>query len=509
MLANREKWRAVTLCTLAGACATAHAEVRFIRADLATGANTGTSWADAFRGPDALARAISASSAGDHLWVAGGATRYIPSITGDRAATFPLKAGVTLLGGFAGDESQADQRNPAANPTILSGDLSGNDGAWPTTTGRGENSHHVLSATGADMSGTIDGFTITGGYANVGGQGLDSDKGAGLIVLSGGAPSIINCRFVNNRTTFGGGAVYIRQSSPTLTDCVLSSNIGGTYGGACDMAGFCNPVWTRCRIENNTAGRAGGVEVFGNSQPVFSNCLFTGNTSTATATMAPKGGGGLYIQQSSVTVRNCTFAGNTSAVSGGGILAVNSAVRVANSILWNNRGPGNATTGEQLVGSAFTALYSIVQGGYAGGTAIQTADPLFVSAADYHLQAASPAIDAGNNAEAGAEAADLDRRSRKIDDPRRADTGAGGLPVVDIGCFERPYHCPADMGGAGGTPGADGQLDNNDFVVFIDRFFTSTPSADLGGTGGTPGADGRFDNNDFVVFIDAFFAACP
>ena len=68
--------------------------------------------------------------------------------------------------------------------------------------------------------------------------------------------------------------------------------------------------------------------------------------------------------------------------------------------------------------------------------------------------------------------------------------------------------CAADIGVTGGTPGSDGVLDNNDFVVFIDRFFAHTPSADVGSTGGAPGADGAWDNNDFIVFIDQFFAGC-
>jgi hypothetical protein len=67
---------------------------------------------------------------------------------------------------------------------------------------------------------------------------------------------------------------------------------------------------------------------------------------------------------------------------------------------------------------------------------------------------------------------------------------------------------PADVGGPGGAPGADGLLNNNDFVVFIDLFFSHAPAADMGGTGGVAGADGSFDNNDFVVFIDRFFAGC-
>ncbi|HYC99582.1 MAG TPA: VCBS repeat-containing protein [Phycisphaerales bacterium] len=68
----------------------------------------------------------------------------------------------------------------------------------------------------------------------------------------------------------------------------------------------------------------------------------------------------------------------------------------------------------------------------------------------------------------------------------------------------------ADVGATGGvfTGCGDGVLDNNDFVVFIDLFFTGNAIADVGSQGGVPGADGRFDNNDFVVFIDMFFSGC-
>jgi hypothetical protein len=67
---------------------------------------------------------------------------------------------------------------------------------------------------------------------------------------------------------------------------------------------------------------------------------------------------------------------------------------------------------------------------------------------------------------------------------------------------------PADIAGQGADGNGDGILDNNDFIVFIDRFFLSDPRADYGSTGGVPGADGQFNNNDFVVFIDLFFAGC-
>jgi plastocyanin len=92
------------------------------------------------------------------------------------------------------------------------------------------------------------------------------------------------------------------------------------------------------------------------------------------------------------------------------------------------------------------------------------------------------------------------------------DTGSG--TAVGMAGFIKvvaPVHpdCPADLGVAGGAAGQDGQLDNNDFVVFIDDFFAHDVKADVGTTGGLPGADGAWNNNDFIVYIDLFFQGCP
>jgi hypothetical protein len=74
--------------------------------------------------------------------------------------------------------------------------------------------------------------------------------------------------------------------------------------------------------------------------------------------------------------------------------------------------------------------------------------------------------------------------------------------------IENATDCPADLGMAGGFAGQDGVLDNNDFIMFINYFFTNNPIADIGRAGGIEGADLQYDNNDFIVFINRFFAGC-
>jgi hypothetical protein len=88
--------------------------------------------------------------------------------------------------------------------------------------------------------------------------------------------------------------------------------------------------------------------------------------------------------------------------------------------------------------------------------------------------------------------------------------GGGALDVaLRSGRIEQQTGCgPADLGAAGGVPGSDGALDNNDFIAFINYFFASDPHADKGVAGGLPGSDGLYNNNDFIAFISLFFSGC-
>src|SRR5690606_26025359 len=113
------------------------------------------------------------ASAGDEIWVAEGTYRPdagAGETAGDRAATFQLASGVEVYGGFAGGETDRDQRDWVANPTILSGDIG-------TAGVASDNSYHVVTGSGAAATAILDGFTITSGYAHA---GVPNDRGAGI-----------------------------------------------------------------------------------------------------------------------------------------------------------------------------------------------------------------------------------------------------------------------------------------------------------------------------------------
>ncbi len=138
----------------------------FVKAD-ASGANNGTTWANAFT---SLQSGLAAALAGDEIWVAAGT--YTPAATVDRTLSFAMKNGVGVYGGFAGTETMRSQAKPSANVTMLSGDV-GNTGF------DSDNSYHVVTADSTvTATGILDGFTVIGGRADGGADPTDRGGGA-------------------------------------------------------------------------------------------------------------------------------------------------------------------------------------------------------------------------------------------------------------------------------------------------------------------------------------------
>jgi hypothetical protein len=95
--------------------------VIYVTATGSAGSGCGTTWSD----PCSLEAALSQAIAGDEVWVTGGL--YAPGAPDDVDAAFLVPPDVALYGGFAGTEVTRAQRDWLAHPTILSGDLGGDD----------------------------------------------------------------------------------------------------------------------------------------------------------------------------------------------------------------------------------------------------------------------------------------------------------------------------------------------------------------------------------------------
>lgn len=126
----------------------------------ATGNNTGTSWTNAYT---QLNRALRALSPGAEIWVAQG-TYYAdeaPGITiGDRNASFVIKNGMKIRGGFPSGGGTIQERDWNAHPTIMSGDI----GAQGN---HSDNTANIILTVNVSNNTLLDGFIVEYGRATI------------------------------------------------------------------------------------------------------------------------------------------------------------------------------------------------------------------------------------------------------------------------------------------------------------------------------------------------------
>lgn len=310
----------------------------------AKGKNDGTSWKDAYAN---IQTAIDESEDGSEIWVAKGTYRPsgfpnesidIPLETDPnypRYRHFMLKNKIAVYGGFDGTEGAREQRNIEKNETILSGDMD-DDGEYS------ENDiFHVIINANLDSSAILDGFTITGGNADLDvDPGTDNHEqhGGGIYNHYSSSPEIFNCTFKRNYALISGGGMENRQSGPYLENCTFENNLAFRGGGMNNDNA--SPRLYRTVFKNNATvnGYGGGVFNDAKSRGFFNECTFSGNTSEDGAAMSnnvfsdvrisdcifennivTRNGGAITNSQSKPVIWFSTFK-NNKAVSGGGAI---------------------------------------------------------------------------------------------------------------------------------------------------------------------------------------------
>ncbi len=537
----------------------------FVDGALATGAATGASWADAFRGGAALQDALGAAQP---IIGGGGSVRilvakgvYAPTaqtIAGEpRSATFSLLPRTELQGGFVNGGSLPD---PAANPTVLSGNFTGGR-VW-----------HVVTGTGLGAATILDGVTVSNGFIVIN-DGAPQPRGAGML-LTDSSPLIRRCTFTGNRTDYTnsseGGAIFTAGGRPTLTDCTFTSNYAYAGGGAlCGPADVIRCTFTsngssvlysgggaikgNCSLEScvftsNTSGEGGAVLgsfqaracTFTNNSAdaagagtvsgTFEDCTFTGNSahnsygviSGSSLTLracrfTDNGGPFEVVRINSGSVVNCLFRNNSSVtlVANGAVSIVNCTflanqspalrsygdVVVSNSVFWQNGGVSGPESSQiQKPTGTLTISRTCVQGltGSLGGPDNFSVNPALD--AEGRPKANSPCIDYGDAALVPPGGLDHDAfgERRLLNDAGMPDNGTGAAPI-DIGAAEfQGTSCYANCDLSATAPA----LNIADFACFLRAFAAASPYANCD-------ASGPLSVADFSCFLTRFAAGCP
>jgi parallel beta-helix repeat protein len=322
----------------------------------------------------------------------------------------------------------------------------------------------VTFTTGETTASILQGFTLQNGFNTFTGGGIN---------IQSASPQILNNIVTNNQACEGAG-IAVEFSSAIVQGNTITNNSqggcsGGTGGGGINIGGAASAQILNNTITSNTTGSdGGGIALFAAGTPTISGNTISGNTSGATG-----GGISMFNASDALVVQN--VIANNSGNQGGGIawlvpsgnrgpLVVNNTIVGNNSIqpgsgifadgfdkdtlMVNNIIEGKSGQNAVFCGNFnnvtppvfhFNDVFSTGIAGYGGICTDQTgqngnisADPLFVNLAssDSHLQAGSPAIDAGDNTAPGLPAKDFDGNDRILD-------GKGNcIPIVDMGAFE-------------------------------------------------------------------------
>ena len=335
--------------------------IRYVKKD-GTGDGTG-SWDNASANLQAMIDELAESGDGQpgEVWVAAGEyeplTQLIPGTS--HTASFRMRNGVSVYGGFQGKETAKTDRKKGAMPwqyvndngapieTILSAayysadNLEFSNNKWTTTS----DSRHVVWF--APMEGEadftmptyLDGVTVRGGYAQ-GGTGLDdfkTDRGAG-VYMDGENTYLVNSTVTECYATGNGGGVYLRGGR--VQTSLIYNNNADQGGGAVYVDG--QGLVHRSMLANNSARNGAGAylnhtEGTDPEYLVVSTCVVSNNTSTGNGAIYCNGGG--VLLQNTIVNNRCVTATDLTDpnASQTGGLYLNGYGLVVNSVIWNNR----------------------------------------------------------------------------------------------------------------------------------------------------------------------------
>lgn len=292
----------------------------------------------------------------------------------------------------------------------------------------------VVNATVIDCMGK----PSTRGFVFQSGETSDA-KLAGLTITNGNVPFFL-----------GGGIYCSNNSSPTISNCVITANLAALGGAIAVGNSNSRPTISACTITANLASIGGGAIYCIGSSPRLESCIIAGN-------FAPRGGAIYSHNVGNPIIANCSISTNAASVLAGGIYCcASSNLDISNCILWDNTAAGAPEMLVDNIGAPATVSISYCDiEGLAAGVVVNSGstvnwgqgninlDPMFVSPGqmdtsrvytegDYHLLGDSPCIDTG----APVFLEDTGQTDTDIDgDPRlsgaRVDIGADEVVAAD------------------------------------------------------------------------------
>ena len=206
---------------------------------------------------------------------------------------------------------------------------------------------------------TMDNLVITGGDA-----GLDD---GGAIYIEESSVTLTNSTLSENTAEYG-GAIFANPAVITLDNSTVTENSAGIEGGGIFLENTAITL-TDANVSENTATESGGGiratdSTVGGGIRASVTSVILGN-STLTGNSAGDEGGGMRVFQSTVTLTNSTLTGNSASDNGGGMRVFQSTVTLTDSTVSDNIADEEGG-GMRVTDSTLTLTDSTVSGNSAG-----------------------------------------------------------------------------------------------------------------------------------------------
>ncbi|MHA2344368.1 MAG: right-handed parallel beta-helix repeat-containing protein, partial [Candidatus Hodarchaeales archaeon] len=241
---------------------------------------------------------------------------------------------------------------------------------------------------GENQLSVLEGFTIS------------NSSNAPGIEVSGASPVIYNNFVTMNSNGNGsydyGGGIYCYNSSILIRKNIISANAAGNSGGISIWNSQNATIDSNTISDNAAANWAGGIRVRLSNNCLIKNNLIFNNSSGS-------GASGINLSEAdNMQIINNTVDGNVSPGYGAVAIWYSQGANLVNNIVTNTIGTSGIFMGGTSSGTVtYCNSYGNSGGNYEGispGIGCISLDPLFVGGDpfDYHLQAGSPCIDAGD-----------------------------------------------------------------------------------------------------------------
>ena len=233
--------------------------------------------------------------------------------------------------------------------------------------------HCVMMVDGEDSTAVLEGFSITNiEFEDGPSDGRDPpDHGGGLYIIDS-SPTITDC-IITNCASFGNGAgVYIENSSALIENCTITDNIAysdGSGGGICATG---TPIGSSpcriidCVISDNTSGTSGGLSITHQNIEIINNSIIENIGGTGS------GAGGIGVNSPCALIYSNYIYRNDGALGGGISISGGSPTIIGNMIVENSAGHGGgiyeaSSSNVQIENNTIAHNSASPTGGWGGG----------------------------------------------------------------------------------------------------------------------------------------------